>query len=389
MRILAIDLTYASFGGADTQITEIMKNIDVYDFDKYVIYMNNDNEELFDVNNDNISLVNISYTSKSLLIRVFWQQFILPFRLLIDNASVLFCPGNISPIFSFTNKAQWIGTIGPFERDFYQYFSIKNKLLLYANKFLMKYSAMTSEHVFFESRYTLNLFIERYKFIKNKGSVINIGSGEVFFPTNEYCEKKITPFVNKRFILTVSHLYPYKNIETLLKAFSEYCNNDSESLLLIAGEMPFSDYYDSLCSLSESLDISGRVYFLGGMSKSELRELYSLCTLFVFTSPFENFAYTLVEAMSCGAPILATKTTAMPETCGDSAVYFDPYSVTDLFNKITKLMADTSLRVKYKALSIKQAQKINNYREVNIKTNDALFKIIPSIKILKNKEKNV
>ena len=61
MRILAIDLTYASFGGADTQITQIMKNIDVYDFDRYIIYMNNENAELFEVNSNNVSLINVRY----------------------------------------------------------------------------------------------------------------------------------------------------------------------------------------------------------------------------------------------------------------------------------------------------------------------------------------
>ena len=114
------------------------------------------------------------------------------------------------------------------------------------------------------------------------------------------------------------------------------------------------------------------------MNQSELRELYSLCTLFVFTSPYENFAYTLVEAMSCGAPIISTNTTAMPETCESAAIYFDPFSVSDLIDKIIKLMSNENLRLKYKELSIKQSRNINDYREVNRKTNAALCGIIPN-----------
>jgi glycosyltransferase involved in cell wall biosynthesis len=378
MKTLAIDLTYASFGGADTQISHILRNIDVYDFDKFIIYMNTNNSHLFDVNNKNIFLVNVKFISKSLVLRILWQQLILPFRLIFDKASVLFSPGNISPILSFTNKAQWIGTIGPFEKQFYMYFSIKNKIFLYLNKFLMKSSSFTSKHVFFESKYTFDLFIEKYNFNSSKGSVINIGLSEAFFPIDNYMEPKISPFVHKNFILTVSHLYPYKNIEVLLRAFSKYSINDNDQLLLIAGAMPFKDYYHSLCELSDSLKISDKVIFLGKMNQSELRELYNLCTLFVFTSPFENFAYTLVEAMSCGAPILATNTTAMPETCGDSAIYFNPYSPTDLVKKITKFMSDPSYSDKYKKLSIRQSKTINNYRDVNIKTNNVLSNISSS-----------
>ena len=377
MKILAIDLTYGSVGGADKQITEIMKNIDVYDFDKYIIYSNNQNLNIFNVNNNNISIIDVRFTSNSLLVRILWQQFILPFRLLYDNANFLFSPGNISPIFSFTKKAQWIGTVGPFERDFYQYFSIKKKVLLYFNKLFMLCSCLTSEHVFFESNYTFDLFVKKYKFNRNKGTVINIGSGEMFFPIDKYSEPRVTPFINKKFILTVSHMYPYKNIEVLINAFSHYSSDDDEAVLLIAGSTKFfKEYYNNLRSLSESLNLSDKVFFLGEMNQSELRELYSLCTLFVFTSPFENFAYTLVEAMSCGSPIISTNTTAMPETCGSAAIYFDPYSVSSLVDKIKKLMSDDFLRSKYKKASIAQSQKIDNYREVNIKTNAVLYSIM-------------
>jgi glycosyltransferase involved in cell wall biosynthesis len=111
------------------------------------------------------------------------------------------------------------------------------------------------------------------------------------------------------------------------------------------------------------------------MNQSELRELYNLCSLFIFTSPFENFAYTLVEAMSCGAPILTTNTTAMPETCGSAALYFDPFSVSDLLEKMTILMSNDLLRNQYKQLSIKQSLTIDDYREVNVKTNTVLSNI--------------
>ncbi len=376
MKILAIDLTYGSIGGADTQIVQIIKNIDVFSFDQYVIYTNANNLELFKkFKNNNISIVSVAAVSGSLLKRVLWQQLVLPFRLLSDGISVLYSPGNISPVFSFTKKAQWIGTIGPFEKDFYKYFPAKNRLLLYLNKLLMKYSALTSAHVFFESNYTLNLFVNKYKFNKYKGSVINIGRGDSFFSSNKYIEQKILPFVDKRVILTVSHLYPYKNIEVLLKSFSRYSQDDEESILLIAGSTPFDNYYNSLCSLTDSLGLSERVIFLGKMNQSELRELYNLCSLFIFTSPFENFAYTLVEAMSCGAPILTTNTTAMPETCGSAALYFDPFSVSDLLEKMTILMSNDLLRNQYKQLSIKQSLTIDDYREVNVKTNTVLSNI--------------
>ena len=48
--------------------------------------------------------------------------------------------------------------------------------------------------------------------------------------------------------------------------------------------------------------------------------------------------------MSCGAPIISTNTTAMPETCQNAAVYFDPYSVEDLLSKIELVLSTDKVR---------------------------------------------
>mgnify|MGYP000144382468 FL=1 len=96
-------------------------------------------------------------------------------------------------------------------------------------------------------------------------------------------------------------------------------------------------YYRKLITLIKKYGISENVIFLGRVEKKDLIELYSQCKIFVFTSPYENFAYTLVEAMSCSAPIIATNTTAMPETCGKAALYYEPDSEQELSNCLMNL----------------------------------------------------
>ena len=126
MKTLAIDLTYETLGGSNTQIVQFVQNIGVYDFDRCIIYTNLNNLKLFkEINKNNVSVVNVKFIYNSLLKRILWQQLILPFRLVFDKVSILYSPGNISPILSFTKKVQWIGTIGPFENLFY-----RNKFIL-------------------------------------------------------------------------------------------------------------------------------------------------------------------------------------------------------------------------------------------------------------------
>jgi hypothetical protein len=115
-------------------------------------------------------------------LRTIWAQIVLPILLFIDNIDVLFCPGNISPIVNIKKKIQWIGTVGPFEKDFIRFFSLKNRIILFFTKYLMIFSSYTSDMVIFESNYTRDLFIKKYKQRLKKSSVIHIGNNSFFKP---------------------------------------------------------------------------------------------------------------------------------------------------------------------------------------------------------------
>ena len=366
---IAIDLTYNPYGGSLSQIENILKYIDDYKQDKHIVYCTKDNYlkfKRFESEKLIFKISNISTFSKTT--RIIWTQLLLPFHLLFDNVSLLFCPGNFSPIFSFTKKIQWIGTVGPFEKEFYKAFSFSGKINLLMNKYLMIVSALTSGHVIFESQYTRNLFVKNYFCNPKKSSVINLGRDDYFFPKKNARQKK--------FLLSVSHLYPYKNIEVLLYALAKI--DDPDLNLLIAGRSHTKSYHKKLIRLSEQLSISDKVIFLGGVSKEELRDLYSSCEIFIFTSPFENFAYTLIEAMSCGAAVIAANSTAMPETCNSAALYFNPYSSEELIELINRLLSDRVLIEEYKSRSITRSSQINNYKEANSKTYDIINDLIVS-----------
>ncbi len=96
----------------------------------------------------------------------------------------------------------------------------------------------------------------------------------------------------------------------------------------------------------------------------------------IFPSPFENFAYTLVEAMSCGAPIICSNTTAMPETCGDAAIYFDPYDVEEMEVKINLLLKDENLRNTLKEKALARANELPDYEEAILQTFDIMKNLV-------------
>ena len=80
--------------------------------------------------------------------------------------------------------------------------------------------------------------------------------------------------------------------------------------------------------------------------------------------------------MSCGAPIISTNTTAMPETCQNAAVYFDPYSVEDLLSKMEMVLSKNQIRKKLVKNALARSETMETYLAINKKTNDALQNVI-------------
>jgi len=380
MSKLAIDLTYQPVGGSLAQITEIIKNIDSYNFSEVVFYLTKENRHLFDgFNSTKIVLEFVPFSNSAIVVRALWAQLLLPFLLIMTRVDVLFCPGNISPVIRFVKKVQWVGTVGPFEPNFISSFGWKQKVILFVIKYLIIFSSKTSNLVIFESKYTQNLFVEKYGQSKDKTAVLHIGNDEYFHPVTSTESSIFDDYSQKEFLLTVSHLYPYKNIELLICSFKQLSLKERGLYLFIAGSIVDEAYYERLKALLKTLNISDHVVFLGRLERFDLKELYSRCKAFVFTSPFENFAYTLVEAMSCGAPIIATNTTAMPETCGNAALYFSPDKEEELSSCIERFLGDENLRVLYKEKSLIRAEKFDIYSVVNRKTNELLEGFIDTL----------
>jgi glycosyltransferase involved in cell wall biosynthesis/ubiquinone/menaquinone biosynthesis C-methylase UbiE len=156
------------------------------------------------------------------------------------------------------------------------------------------------------------------------------------------------------FILFVGSLEPRKNLKTLLQAFATYVmSHGGEELLVVAGGKGWLN--DDLSQTAAGLGIAERVKFLGYVQEADLRVLYSAAKLFVYPSIYEGFGLPPLEAMACGAPVITSNTSALPEVVGDAALLIDPYDSEALCQSMQRVLRDDELRLRMRQRSLARA----------------------------------
>ena len=125
-------------------------------------------------------------------------------------------------------------------------------------------------------------------------------------------------------LLFVGRVSPNKRQDNLITAFSYYLTMDSNARLIILGEKFEGDpYYTHIANTIHQYGLLEHVLFTGKVSDSELQAYYNSAHLFWSMSEHEGFCVPMVEAMWFDIPVLAYKSTAVPETLGEAAVMFN------------------------------------------------------------------
>ena len=283
---IVIDVTYSPSGGSLTQILHMIKIFNQIDGLDVVIYSKKSNNNLLSDVTMNNQVVLSKLSNLSVIARIIWGQCFFPFYLMKEKADILFCPGNLGPIYSPVRTVIWIGTIGPFFKEFYTNFLWTDRAKLYLNKVLMVASSRKAAAVIFESQFTKELFARKYDIKEINSHVINIGFNDYFANNKKMnsnvidtnlCSDMIINCItsNSKYILCVSHLYPYKNIIRLLVAYKQVIDTiQTSAKLIIAGSRNYSHYNKEIEKYIVDLNIQNNVVLLGSVSKEYLKHLY-------------------------------------------------------------------------------------------------------------------
>lgn len=251
-----------------------------------------------------------------------WSQLVLPCY--IKKGEILWTPDNIGPLIS-SNQILTLHDMAV--KDNPEAYSRRIKLI-YDN--LLPILVKRVAKIITVSNFSKNRILHYFKIPEEKVHVVHNAVSSEFTTSDLASISSVVAKYNlpKKYVLSLSTIEKRKNLERLIEAWMLLPDDIKEEfdLVLAGGRVPSFKHI----SFSE---IKG-IHFIGYVADIELPALYGGASLFVYPSFYEGFGIPPLEALNCGTPVVTSRGTAMEEVLGESAQYFDPYSVQEIRNAI-------------------------------------------------------
>lgn len=195
------------------------------------------------------------------------------------------------------------------------------------------------------SEYSRDEIVAFYGVHPSRISVVPLGlSREYLAPSDRDQNRKRRQRlgVERKYVLYVGTFKPHKNVDALINAFSVVHERHPDIALVLAGSM--GDAGERCRDLVSHLGLSEHVRFTGFIDIMDQVALYAGAETVVVPSLHEGFGYPALEAMACGAPVVCSNQTSLPEVVGSAALMFDPRRPDQIADRIDEVLSSTSIR---------------------------------------------
>ncbi len=207
------------------------------------------------------------------------------------------------------------------------------------------------------SQHTMNDVSSYSPQAAKKTAFVHLGKGDHFVPQEDPAVLERYG-INQAYFLFVGTIEPRKNLSRLLLAFEQFKkkNASAHKLIIVGGNgWKSKDFH----SLLEVHPYRKDIILPGYIPESDLPVLYAMAAAFIYPSLYEGFGLPVLEAMACGAAVITSNVSSLPEVGGDAVLYVNPNSVADLAEKMETICNNQDLRDSLKEKSINQAAKFS------------------------------
>lgn len=200
--------------------------------------------------------------------------------------------------------------------------------------------------------------MRRYNVDGKKIRVLYHAPDEQFCPSTveeDLCNTRKKYNAKNGYILHISSSDLRDNTPVVIRAYQQVWRESKISQkLIIAGDV--CPERMGLNKLILELGLSGNIIFTGRLSDNELVALYQAADLFIDPSLYEGFGLQVVEAMSCGAPVITSNVTSLPEVAGDAGILVNPTDINGLTSAIARVLTDAELQKSMRQKSLARAR---------------------------------
>jgi glycosyltransferase involved in cell wall biosynthesis len=155
------------------------------------------------------------------------------------------------------------------------------------------------------------------------------------------------------YLLFVSTLQARKNVSALIRAFEHLAPALPDVQLVLAGGITSNS--EAIVRQAKESPVAGRIRLTGRVADADLPALYAGARVLTLPSKFEGFGLTMIEAMACGAPVVANNASCLPEVAGDAALLVDADDTPAFAAALRRAIEDEALRADLIARGFRRA----------------------------------
>ncbi len=294
-----------------------------------------------------------------------WTQVGLSSKSFFEDLDILFVPSHTLPIIRKPGL-KTVVTVHDLGSEYLpKSHQVKQRLYL---GLMQRHQLKGATKLIAVSKATKEDLVKKIGINPKKVSVIYEGYDKEIFNSNDAQVNTLRHYglVTNNYFLFVGTVQPRKNLERLIRAFGQFCHperlakdlkiksrdpspsvqNDNRRLVII-GKKGWSA--DDIYALPKKLGIQDQVKFLDYVKREDLPALYKGAIALTYPSLFEGFGLPILEAQSCGCPVITSKVSSMPEIAGKGAILVDPYNIDDIVKGMIEIQNSNVKSQKIKA----------------------------------------
>lgn len=225
-----------------------------------------------------------------------------------------------------------------------------------AYQFVFRSAVRHARTVIAVSAFTEQEVLQRFPEARGKTAVVYEGVEEWHFGTGDSGDHALRRLgISTPYLLYVGLWMRHKNLPGLIEAFRLIRQAGYKGILVITGEgRPWDE---DVQGLARAAGVERAVLLPGSVSDPDLAVLYRRTDCFIFPSFAEGFGLAPLEALACGAPVVASRAGSLPEILGSAALYADPQDPRSFARAVSLVLGDQALRAELRAAGPVQARR--------------------------------